>query len=729
MDFGSKTALLRTCTTLAMIMLPAAVVAQQAAPVEQGAAAEGSTVLNTIVVKGKRVPAGSVSDTPLATQTTAEDVAKNDIQTLDDLGNTTEPGVSFVESTQSVNIRGLEDDRVLTTIDGIPIPYLSDAVRGSYGGANTFDFASLSTIDVLRGGDSSRAGSGALGGALVLRTLEPEDLIGEGRDWGAIAKLGFDGTEDAFYGSAAVAKRVENTSILFQGSYKRGHERRTGGDVGGTGPLRTEADPEDYDQRNFLVKLRQDLEGGHQVGITAEHFNFDGTTDLRSEQGATYAPGNYDGNRENTRNRVSLDYRFDSIAEDSLISSAFATLYWQKAQRIEGTEGERLTAPRGDWMRSSENEEEAFGFNGYFNSDFATGALSHRLTVGTDVQFSTTSQYMTGRDNCATDFTFGCMFYHNNQADMPETDGTKVGVFAEDRIEFGATGLSLTPGVRLDWIDFSPQDTAGWRDNSGDDTLPGGRDFFRVSPKLRAAWQVRSDVELFAQFSSGFKAPNAAQLYSNYDNSPFYRQIGNPDLDEETSYGVEVGANVGTDDFGGRVSAFSTRYKDFIDISDPEVIGGVPTYYFFNRANVRISGVEARGRKTFANGMVVHGSVAYARGEDLDTGELIASVAPIKGIFGVGYETETWGTDVSLIAAGAVSEKSSATIKPAGYGIVNLTGWWEPEQVKGLRLQAGVYNVFDKTYFDALEVKDLASASDFDSEPGRTFKISLTQRF
>ena len=64
-----------------------------------------------------------------------------------------------------------------------------------------------------------------------------------------------------------------------------------------------------------------------------------------------------------------------------------------------------------------------------------------------------------------------------------------------------------------------------------------------------------------------------------------------------------------------------------------------------------------------------------------------------------------------------------------------MTGWWTPEAVSGLRVQAGVYNIFDKKYFNALGVRDvnLAAASsqprDFYSEPGRTFKISLTKRF
>ncbi|MCM2473027.1 TonB-dependent hemoglobin/transferrin/lactoferrin family receptor [Rhizobium sp. CG5] len=726
--------LLLTCTALACAPALSPALAQDASSGQTaGASAETQTVLPTILVKGKRVVKGSVADTPLATQTTAEEIAKKEIDDLDDLGNTTEPGVSFVEATKSVNIRGLEDDRVLTTIDGIPIPYLSDAVRDSYGGANSYDFASISTIDILRGADSSRAGSGALGGAVLLRTLEPEDLIGEGRDWGGLARTGYDSSDNSYGGSVAVAKKIDNTSMLFQGSYKKGQETETGGDVGGYGATRTEADPMDYNRRNLLMKFRHELEGGHTIGMTAEHYDYNSWTNLKSEQGSSYAQDQYDRIADTTRNRVSLDYRYEAIAEDSLIDSAFATLYWQRTEREEGTNGYRTTAPIGDYSRISTNEEKAIGFSGYVNSDFSTGMLHHQLTAGGDASFFTTSQYQVGDDSCDENYVASCMFYHNNQADMPDTDGVRLGAYVEDRIAIGSSAFSLTPGVRFDWYDYSPQQTAGYENNSGYAGLPDGQSDMAISPKLRAGWQATPDIELFAQFSTGFKAPNVSQLYSNYDNAPLYRQIGNPDLEAETSYGFEAGANLGDEDFGGRITAFTTRYKNFIDTETTAEAGyAYGSIEYFNRERVRISGIELRGNKNFANGFNVHATMSYARGTDLDTDEVLASVPPLKAIVGVGYATNIWGTDLSLVASSAVDEDSTATIKPAGYGIVNLTGWWEPEQAKGLRIQAGVYNLFDKVYYDALEVKD-ASTSTHDlayySEAGRTFKISLTQKF
>ena len=60
------------------------------------------TQLQTIVVKGKRVPVGSVADTPLATETTADAIREKEIKDLSDLGSTTEAGVDFIKANHFV---------------------------------------------------------------------------------------------------------------------------------------------------------------------------------------------------------------------------------------------------------------------------------------------------------------------------------------------------------------------------------------------------------------------------------------------------------------------------------------------------------------------------------------------------------------------------------------------------------------------------------------------------
>ncbi|CAH0341486.1 TonB-dependent hemoglobin/transferrin/lactoferrin family receptor [Rhizobium sp. CECT 9324] len=747
---------LLACTALALIAISNSAFSQEVA---DSAAANGDTQLNTIVVKGKRVATGTViSNSPQVSQRTAEDLRRNQINSFRDLGRSLEPGVDFVKSEGGVTIRGLGGPRVLTTIDGIPLPYLDNfARRGGpatttnvAGGSDSFDFSSISTLDVLRGSDSSRLGSGALAGGIALRTLEPEDLIGEGRDWGGMAKASFDSEDMSFGGSAAVAKRIDDTSVLFQGTYRRGQERQNQGSVDTIGATRTEANPGDFNQNNLLFKLRQELEGGHTVGLTAERYRYNSDTELKTLTGATtgssriWAVGEYDGFDDTARDRVSLDYSFLNPAEDAVIQSARLSVYWQDTTKNAGATGRRVGAVAGPWLRDNELQESAIGFTGNVVSEFDTGNLTHELTIGADGALLDTSQFVAGIDACTLGtVTAGCTSLKSNQSDMPDIDGKKFGIYIDDKISMENSAFSITPGIRFDWYDYDPKLTDAYAINNGylKAGLPDSSDGSRLSPKLLASYDLTDEVQVYAQWSMAYRAPTVNELYLDFVNTG-YAVVGNPELEAETSNSFEIGSKVEFTDFVARFAAYHSRYKNFIEQT---TTFGDPTYgmltQYNNLKHVDISGFEFSLRKDFENGLFVHAGGAYAYGKDKDADKYLRSVAPFKGVVGVGFEQDSWGTDLSLIAAAGMRDDGLAsTFDAPGYGVVDLTAWWEPEQTKGLRIQAGIYNMLDKTYYNAVSMKDFNATTvpgtgntnqpiEYYSEPGRTFKISLTQKF
>ncbi len=286
---------LMVCTAAALVLPVSQSFAQSAPATTPATNAEGATVLQKIVVKGNRAAPGSVADTPLATQIDKKELEQKQVTNYDDIGRSVDATVNYSRADAGFNLRGLSGPRILTTIDGIPIPYVSNSSRqGAFatsnanGGGDTFDFDSLSSLDIVRGADSSKGGSGMLGGAFVLNTLEPEDLIPEDRDWGAIVKSTYDSEDRSIAGSAAAAKKVGNTSILFQGAYRKGHERDNKGDNRQLRPVRA--------PRRILPiststtcssSCARSLEGGHRIGLTAERFRRDLKTDLRELQGGT----------------------------------------------------------------------------------------------------------------------------------------------------------------------------------------------------------------------------------------------------------------------------------------------------------------------------------------------------------------------------------------------------------------------------------------------------------
>jgi len=91
------------------------------------------------------------------------------------------------------------------------------------------------------------------------------------------------------------------------------------------------------------------------------------------------------------------------------------------------------------------------------------------------------------------------------------------------------------------------------------------------------------------------------------------------------------------------------------------------------------------------------------------------------------------GTLVGVAKRANVETGSRDLLKTPGYGLVDVSAWWQVTE-KGPRLQAGIYNLFDKKYWDAVSLPTDAlpqAGQDyaFYSEPGRSFKFSIVQKF
>ncbi len=742
---------------------------QSGGALAQDASSGGTTALETISVKGE----GEAADaSPLTKTTDRETLDERQVLSFEDFSRRVDAGVNYNASTNSINLRGLGDNRVLTLLDGIRQPWLTDPRDDAKGGVNAYDFDSISALDITKGADSSRYGSGALGGVVNVRTLDPEDLIKDGRTYGGILKSTYDSADESVSGSAAAAVRSGDSWFMVQGGYKQGHERDNQGTIGGYGADRTMANPMDFDQGNVLAKFHQYIEGGHRLGITAEWYKRDEDIDnlLGTTSASTgtelYEPGTLKSGEIVDRKRVSLSYDFLSPGDGDMVDEASIQLYWQKQKLNNTTDGIRLEdgraaftppnyyygPPDGVYRRDNLLEQTAYGLTADSSKDLTIGNNFHSLRFGGEAYLQKTHQYSAGVDNCPDvdwstipEFSFGpgasigpqsCRFLHTNASDMPDVDSMVLGFYVEDDIKLMDDRLTITPGIRFDWFSHNPKSTAAYEDSPNyDPSYLRDNDDFGISPKLRFAWQATSDLELFAQWAQGFRAPSVAELYENYGAPGSYARVGNPELKTERSDGFEIGANYETDNLAFSATIFNSYYRNFIDsvtLQPPGgeyPVGGVTGYA--NRAHVNIYGVELAGQWNITPEWRTWGSLAWTEGRDTDTDEYLNSVAPLRGIIGLGYAKENWGADVSLTAAAARDKVNGGGFVAPSYGLVDTTFWWEPEQVEGLKLQAGVFNIFDETYWDAVSVPDGVSNAkrDYYSEAGRSFRLSVTKTF
>ncbi|MDG1579908.1 TonB-dependent hemoglobin/transferrin/lactoferrin family receptor [Pseudomonas sp. GOM6] len=714
---------------------------------------------------------------PTTSETSAATLEQRQIRSFDDLGRRAEPGVSYSRSSESINIRGLDRDRVLTTIDGIRVPWLTDGARsqgptgGAQGGLDSIDFSGLSAVDIVRGANSSVVGSGALGGAVQLRTLNPEDLLREGKDFGSLAKTDYDSADHSWGLNGALAGRYQDTSWLLQAGQRQGHELESGGSDNTYGTSRTEANPADTEQQSLLVKLQQRFDGGHKLGFTGELFERENDIDSRTGQGSTYLLGENSTTEHVKRQRLSVDYAFRSESDDSLIDSANAIAYWQKLRRHDDQNGIRTVSdsraaipdfvfgpagnpykyPSGAFGRDNQIEKELYGVSGDIGKTFTIAGLPNSLTLGGELYQVNTEQVSEGYDNCPAVLNermgpSACSFLHTNQADMPKAEGTLWALYASNEIRFADGLVKLTPGLRYDHYEQDPQATSDFANNinpANDQTLETSSDH-KLSGSLLLTWQAAEQVMLYAQWAQGFKAPDATQLYMNYGAEGSYLRLGNADLKPEESNGYEIGAQLGDEKLGGSISLFDNHYKNFIDddvavsAADLAAIGLDSADYPYgvtrteNRAKVQIYGAELAAHWEFAPHWQVWGSVAWANGEDRQTNQRLSSVAPISSLLGLSYERDQYGADLMLRAATARDKvETDGDFKAPGYGVVDLTGWWQPAELKGVKLQAGLFNAFDKQYWNALNVPTgtLAQPDDYYSEVGRNFRVSASWQY
>lgn len=704
--------------------------------------------LPTVTVEGQAAPE------VLTSTTTRNQLEQQQVDNIEDFGRRIDAGINYDANTRSVNLRGLGENRVLTTVDGIRVPWLDQGARADTlgGGVGAVDFDSLSSIDVIRGADSSTRGSGALAGTIALKTLTPEDLLFDGKNFGGLFKGSYDSSDESWRTSLALAARYNDTLFLVQGGYREGHEDKNRGEVEGYGASRSEKNPSDYDRVNGLITVHQYLGNGHRFGITGEHFKDSEDIDVRTQQSATaagtYGKGGYLTEEVIERDRVSAAYDYVSNSTDGLVDEAHAIVYWQRVRIENNLDSFRRSAspmpPSGVFTRFNDVEETNYGAIGNLTNRFATGSIDHKLTAGGEFIWSETSSYSSGKDNCNTGVSFTCNFLHSNQADMPETDGQTLGLFLEDDMGFMNGEFVLTATLRYDWYEQKPQETDAYLANPNYNGLPDTSSDSKLSPGLRLTWNAAEDVALYAKWSQGFRAPSATELFMDYGAPGTYLRIGNPELKPETSNGFEVGSQFGNEKLGGKISFFNNYYRNFIDqvAVNAADFGVPPGLYPFgvtasvNRAKVHIYGVEVGGQWEFVPGWMARGSLAVVTGKDTDEDVHLNSVAPLKAIVGLSYTTEAWGADLSVTGAlGRDDVETANDFHSPAYAVADLTGWWAPSFLDGARIRAGVFNIMDTKYWNALDVPDVAAGAslpmvaDYYTEPGRSFRATLIYQF
>ncbi|MGK0372852.1 MAG: hemoglobin/transferrin/lactoferrin receptor protein, partial [Glaciecola sp.] len=105
---------------------------------------------------------------------------------------------------QKVYVRGLEDTLVNITIDSAP----QSGQLFHHNGRISLEPELIKQIEVSAGAGEATNGAGALGGAIRFVTKDPEDLLRDGEQFGALIKSNYFSNTDAYKASATLFGRL-----------------------------------------------------------------------------------------------------------------------------------------------------------------------------------------------------------------------------------------------------------------------------------------------------------------------------------------------------------------------------------------------------------------------------------------------------------------------------------------------------------------------------------------
>lgn len=631
-----------------------------------------------------------------------------------------EPGVS-VSGTGSrfgltgFKIRGIGGNRVLTLIDGVRVP--DEFSFGPFLSARRdfVDIDSLKRLEIARGPISSLYGSDALGGVVALATKEPGDQLGEGRSFAVTLKGGHSGADSSSVGTASLAGEAGSVAGLLIYTRRQGSETDNAGSVAGTGATRERPDPQDIDLANLTAKVRFSPSDDHVFTLGLDRYANETATRVLSDYGLSVfgtTVDSRDADDTRDRDRWSLNYRFEG--RFALADRLEATVYRQLSDTSQTTREQRTTRTRAKQsrLRESSYEQQIAGGWVQLNRQITLGESSHVVTYGADYSVTESASV---RDGGTFDSTGAPLreFSPLPTRDFPMTEVTQLAVFVQDEITLLEERLTLSPGVRFDRFDADAvADDIYLAGNPGSPTPEDYADS-EATATVGVLYNLTDTYSTYARFSQGFRAPPYDDVNVGFTNFlGGYKTIANPDLESERSDGLEVGARIVSTAINARVVYFRNTYENFIEsfALAPQFLAsrgidpadGMLTFQSVNRPSVEIDGLEIGGGLDLPHGLSARFAMAFARGEDRDTGEPLNSVDPLSAVLGIGFEAadDRWGAEVVWTLASGKDEAdidaSAPRLASPGYGIVDVLAHLNIGQ--RLRLNAGLFNVTDKTY-------------------------------
>ncbi|GAA3935089.1 TonB-dependent copper receptor [Litoribacillus peritrichatus] len=608
-------------------------------------------------------------------------------------------------------IRGQQQSQLNILSDG---GYIVSACPGrmdpatSYIGMETFD-----KVTVIKGNRSVIYGSGGSGGTILFERQRPE--FEDGKPYQGTVTLGHTDNSEATSGSVDLS---------------------AGSDRGFVRVYAEKTDSGNYDDGdgNTVSSAYESLTQGVMLGFDVTDIDYIQLGYEQSRQDDIHYAGN--GMDSPYADADNVRGKWVHEAPIGVIDAFELNFYRTDVEHLMDNYSVRDRVGMMGQMKSPASSE---SWGGRFLAK--TYGEASELRYGVDYRASDqeVTRYM---DMMGNGFTASSILW-------PDVELRNTGLFAEFDYQLNAQDM-LRAGVRVDhWTAeaTSADDTYGMMPpkspNGLYETYYGSEADKRSENELGFVFgwdrDMANNMTFSANLSRTARIPDANELYIASDKEMrmmgMTRQddwVGNPDLDAEIHHQLDLSLQQAAKSYSWSATAFYDYVEDYIERYQAGT--GNDSVLKYRNVTATLAGFELEGQYAFTERVITRATLAYTRGMNTDDDTDLAQIAPLEAHFYADYKTQQWGTGLEWVVAKGqdrVDDDSGFDAGESnGFGVLHLKAFYQVAEP--VKIEAGVENVFDKTY--AYHVNS-ANADPFNplavrvNEPGRQLWVKGVYKF
>jgi hemoglobin/transferrin/lactoferrin receptor protein len=656
---------------------------------------------------------------------------------------TTEPGVSSGGDgiwATNVNIRGMNESRLVTLIDGNRVETASD-LTASF---SMIDVNDVDHVEIIKGALSSLYGTGAMGGIVNIITKDGRFSARPYISGNLIS--GYASANSMFTGHADVNTGADKWYMRLSGTRTRASDMRTpegtlpnsqytmNNVAARTGIKITE---------NQVLRLQYQRNWSDNVGIP-------GGSAFPGPAEATYTLI--------SRQLFAGSYEFKNISDRlSLLKVSFFNQYIKRDVSLIPNTVTVTKTPTGSIL----TRPELLTPKGNHNTNGAqletTWNLTGKNTLISGVDMWTRRLTTSREKYIRADVlnTLGDTVKTNNivrgETPIPASTFGSAGIFMQDESRLFNDRLTLIAGGRVDAI--SVKNHVGYdvdyiiTNGVRNDTPPNQRITFEKGSENSISWSANGGVlyrlfkntDLSFSIARSFRAPSLEERFKYIDLGNYVR-LGDPALKPENGYSADLGLRIWRNNLNFQADGFVNRINNLIVETPGEFIytintglsegttDTIPALVNANVSKALLYGFDIGFEYNILSRVVLFGSGAYVRGRDTESDKDLPQIPPFNGRLGIRYIYPSVGS-AELIFVGAADQNKIAEGEKAtaGYGRYDLD--LKSEQISlgfaMMQLFAGIDNITDRSYANHLAT----NRGSISVEPGRNVYVRLILSF